>query len=608
MQPAFTLPTITSDRRTPIPNWALLQRHVVTVMSEAALLFAERYTHPDGTLRWARDAWKGMDGSDDAYESVHNFPLLFALGGDRRLLQLSHPIWEGITRQFTAYGQIHREFDAYYDWMHHGESSLFLYYLSLAGSYGQPERERATRFADFYTGDDPSAPNYDRDLRLMRSPLTGSRGPRFATTEEDWAELRGIYSQYPAPFTDIPGLRGHVADWNDPVVFAAILEKFNDRIARGDVPINLFATTLVTHAFLVTGDGRYRQWVLDYLAAWRERTAQNGGILPDNVGLSGKIGEYNGGKWWGGYYGWGWPHGGRTLLEAAAVAGMNAVLLTGDFTHLDLFRSQLDWLWAQGRASGGEWQLPFWRDECGWREYRPFEPRLPIAVWSLTQQDEDLTRVERFPSKQRSNAVRETGWGDEANAGAWQQFVTDRLPTFAEEALQSAYRHVTRRMQIIRDDPQDPGHWPPVSRLENDVHHWLNRNPVSCEGLVQTMWGAPMPIYHGGLVHAQVRYFDEAEQRSGLPEGVAALVERVDARGVVVQLVNLDPARGKSILVQGGSFGEHVLARATNLEDQSITELEARHVRVELAPAASWRARIDLRRFAHAPSYASEVL
>ena len=89
MQQASTIPTITSDRRTPIPLWALLQRHVLAAMSEAALLFAERYTHPDGALRWARDAWKGMDGSDDAYESVYNFPLLVALGGERRLLQLA---------------------------------------------------------------------------------------------------------------------------------------------------------------------------------------------------------------------------------------------------------------------------------------------------------------------------------------------------------------------------------------------------------------------------------------------------------------------------------------------------------------------------------------
>ena len=62
--------------------------------------------------------------------------------------------------------------------------------------------------------------------------------------------------------------------------------------------------------------------MLTYLSAWAERTAANKGIIPDNVGLSGHIGESMEGKWWGGYYGWRWPHGAINLLEATVVAGM----------------------------------------------------------------------------------------------------------------------------------------------------------------------------------------------------------------------------------------------------------------------------------------------
>ncbi len=596
--------TITARQAIDIPAWALLQRRLLTDMSEAALWFADRYLRPDGTLIWARTEWAGMDGSDDAYESVYNFPLLYFLGGDSRLLPLAQHAWDGITWQFTGYGQIHREFDAYYDWMHHGESYLFLYYLSMAGPYGLKERARAERFANFYTGDDPDAPNYDPALRLIRSPLTGSRGPRFVTTAEDWAELRGIYSQYSAPFTDLPGVQNYIADWTDPVVFAQILEKFNTHIARGDVPLNLLATTLVTHAFLVTGDERYRHWVLDYLAAWHERTAQNGGITPDNVGLSGQIGEYNDGKWWGGYYGWGWPHGGRTLLEATAAAGMNALLLSGGATaHLDLFRSQWDWLWAQGKEQNGEWQLPFWYDDKGWREYRPADPRLPILVWSLTQRAADRERVERILGQQDWNTVNETGWGDEGNVRAWYRFIHGNLPTFPEQVLHSGQRHLARRLAQIRSEPTDPQRWPPVSRWENDVHHWLNRNPVSCEGLVQTMLGAPMPIYHGGLLHAQLAYFDEAAARPGLPPDVAALVEQVDEQGVVVQLINLNPLRRAVVRVQGGAFGEHVITLVTDLATGVTTAVNDPALGVELAPAAGLRARLDLQRFARTPAY-----
>ena len=598
-----TLPTISSSAQASIPAWAFWQRHLLATMSEAALFFADRYTHADGSLVWARTEWQGMDGSDDAYESVYNFPLLYFLGGDAELLPLAQHIWDGITRQFTGYGQVHREFDAYYDWMHHGESSLSLYYLGLAGADSARTQARARRFADFYTGADPSAPNYDPALRLLCSPLTGSRGPRLETSAEDWAELRGIYSQYPAPFDDLPGLVETIADWTNPALFGEILQKFNARLAKGDVPINLLATTLVTHAFLATGEAGDKAWVLDYLAAWGERTIQNGGIIPDNVGLSGEVGETLEGRWWGGYYGWGWPHGGQTLLEALAVAGMNATFLTGDDSHLDLFRSQWDWMWAQGQAGDGEWLLPFWREEGGWRSYRPAHPRLPIAVWSLTQNRDDLARIERFRGQRSWDRAQETGWGDEANAAAWYRFVSGYAPDFPAQVLQATYRHSARRLEMVRNESLDPTDWPPVSRWENDVHHWLNRNPVSCEGLVQTILGAPMPIYHGGLLHAPVSYYDEEAGRPGLPAHVAALVEQVDAAGVLLHLVNLNPLRSAVLVVRAGNFGEHIFSGVTDLAGGGKRELGSAGLRVELGPAASLRAHIDVQRFARQPRY-----
>src|SRR5438876_11102090 len=106
------------------PGWALWERYLLETMSRAAKEFVARYTRPDGTLVW-RESWPGMDGSDDAYESFFNFPLLAALGGDADLDALARREWEAITRQFTAYGQVYRAFDAYYDWMDHGESDQF---------------------------------------------------------------------------------------------------------------------------------------------------------------------------------------------------------------------------------------------------------------------------------------------------------------------------------------------------------------------------------------------------------------------------------------------------------------------------------------------------
>ena len=55
----------------------------------------------------------------------------------------------------------YREFDANYDWMHHGESSIYFYYFGLADPQRQRDRARTLRFARMYMGDDPAAPNWD---------------------------------------------------------------------------------------------------------------------------------------------------------------------------------------------------------------------------------------------------------------------------------------------------------------------------------------------------------------------------------------------------------------------------------------------------------------
>src|SRR5258706_6569303 len=221
-----------------------------------------------------------------------------------------------------------------------------------------------------YPGDDPDAPNWDAARRMMRSPITGSKGPRLENSWDDWSTHRAILAAYPAPFEDIPGVSGPIADWNDDTIYAEILRLLNQRQMRGDVPLNLTATSLVTHAFLYTGDQRLRSWVLDYLEAWAERIAANGGICPDNIGPSGQIGELMGGKWWGGYYGWRWPHGFMTIIQPLTVAAMNAVLLTGDMRYLDIPRGQIDRVLERGRVVNARLPLPNRPLDAGWAKFR----------------------------------------------------------------------------------------------------------------------------------------------------------------------------------------------------------------------------------------------
>ena len=62
----------------------------------------------------------------------------------------------------------------------------------------------------------------------------------------------------------------------------------------GDHFLNVAATTLPTNAYLLTGDRKYRQWIVEYMDAWLDRMRQNGGIIPSHVDLEGRVG---GARW-----------------------------------------------------------------------------------------------------------------------------------------------------------------------------------------------------------------------------------------------------------------------------------------------------------------------
>ena len=120
---------------------------------------------------------------------------------------------------------------------------------------------------------------------MLRSPLNGSRGPRFVTTLQDWDYHRPILSGYLVPYEDTPGVDSTdplvQADWTDDEMFDRILRLANERMTRGDVPLNMSSTSLVTNAYIHTGDNKYKQWVLEYLQAWFESLEATGG--PDRV-------------------------------------------------------------------------------------------------------------------------------------------------------------------------------------------------------------------------------------------------------------------------------------------------------------------------------------
>jgi len=587
--------------RSPLPEWAVRQRALIAAMDRAVWPFVEHSTQPDGSLI-QRSEWTSMDGTDNGYEAFLSLPLFYLLGGGEHMHELARKEWDAITKQYAEYGTVEREFVAGFDWFHHSESYTYIYYLGMADPTHAVDRRRALRYAAMYTGDDARAENWDGKRRMLRSPLNGSCGPRFVTTLADWDYHRPILAQYLAPYEDMEGLDANdpfvKADWTDDAVFARVLEQINARMTRGDVPLNLSATSLVTNAYLYTGEEKYKRWVLDYLTAWMERRDQNNGIVPDNIGPNGTIGELIDGKWWGGYYGWRWPHGARNIIEGTYVAGSCAALMTGDMSWLDLCRSQLDMLWGLRREEDGVLKVPARHGDGGWFDYREPNPLYYIHLHYLSQSAEDEARLRTVFPKRENFAGFPTDWGA-AKAGicppsAWYAFIEGLYPDYPCAAIESTEHSVGHSLERLAADDSDPE--------TRHCYHFQNLNPVLPEALVQMAMGTPAALYNGGLLQAHLRYFDPEKKRPGLPEHVAALVEDVAADSARVTLVNTDPVAGHAVIVQAGAFGEHSFERAA-IEGGEVIDINGRWLRVELGPSAQAKLQLNMRRFAHQPSY-----
>jgi hypothetical protein len=622
--PAPDLPSFAANGQVPAPRWALLEREIVTALNAAAPEFLARYTRADGSLIW-RDEWPGMDGSDDPYEAFMYLALFYSIGGDEAVYEAARKMWDAITWQWTQYGQIDREFDGYYDWMHHGESNLFHYFFGLTKPDSLVDRQRADRFARMYTGEDPLAPNYDKELGIIRAAQSGSKGPRMVVTAEDLGTHRGVLDGYHPPFEDLSGVSfpSATTPWFDDDVFAEIIVKMNERTTRGDVPLNLNATGQMTHAFMYSADEGLRQWVTDYLARWSERADANGGILPDNVGLSGEVGEYLDGKWWGGHYGWRWPHGFMTIIEPTVNACINAMMLTGDPSHLRLARQQLDANFALGREEGGDWMVPHKHFDAGWTDYRPAHPFHAIHLWARSLADEDRERVERIPrrfdwSEVKVPRIPLAAKHYNVNTLAWYEYITGANPAYPEQALEANIELIEQQLTRLRSDDGDPLGFPTMSHITGypdtldllidgyAIHIWQEFNPVYFESLVQLMWGAPMHISHGGLQHSTVRYYDGVNRRPGLPDSVGALVHRIEPELVELELVNLDLTASRTVIVQAGSFGEHRFGVASEgAVGGGVSEVTVggRWLEVVLAPGAGTRLTITMERYVNEPSY-----
>jgi hypothetical protein len=600
------------------PAWALLERELLRYNSVAVELFAQKYLDERGYLLHT-PRWGTLDGPDDAIETFWNWTLLHALGGSDAVLDLFKRAQEGHWKQYgeirtkltdlAANGAYSREFITQSDWFHTAEGMRAFLLQGLSNPNNEMYRQRIQRFAAMYMGEDPDAPNYDPGNKVIRSIWNGSKGPmlRRATTY-DWVgdPVPGKFHllHNPAGRAKMLDLRAHYEK------MLAHCAEYLDSV--GDNSLNLASTILGLNAYMLTGDEKYRDWVLDYVGAWKQRGELTGGNIPSNVGRDGKPGgEYNG-QWWKGTYGWNFTifdgelgaiaH--RNYFTAGSWPGFsNALLLSGDQSFVQVLRRQMDNIYARKRVENGKTLLPqMYGDPRGYKyngapEWYHYTGQLhtdrlmEIYLWSMDRKD-----LERMPVADAFDPASESGGGYvEADRGApWLGFLEGKLPDFPEKALQADLARLRRKMEMIRTDATTAD-----SRLAD---YLLDLNPATTNGLVNLALGGYFSRGRIWVLHSRFRYFDPVKRRAGLPDDVAALVDTMTADSATVTLVNLNPVEAREIVVQGGAYGEHRFEAVT--ADGKTTRFGSPMFRVRLEPGAGSRIECRMTRYANRPTFA----
>jgi hypothetical protein len=571
----------------PAPEWARLQRELLDAHTEACETFHAKYFDERNHLL-CFPRWGTNDGPDDAIEHVNDWPLVHALGGSDRILELYRAVYEGHVEQYSALrtkdvpmgrqGMYQREFPPQMDWQHISEGLSVFNLMGLSTPNDAKLIERTRRFAGFYDGSDATTPNYDRQHRVIRSMFNGSLGPLLRpTTALDWAG---------DPF-DASRFKLEHGERNFEE-FLAHFQEYTDTVC--DSPLNLQSTTLSLNAYLLTGEKRWRDWLLSYVDAWVERAAANDDILPSKVGLDGRIGGNS--QWYDGVYGWAFsplvPQTGkredRNRVPRAIVAFMNAALLTGADRYIDVWRRQNAAINSHATEIDGKLSTPRMCGPKGWYSYAPGPYRLNgFEIWYVSMRAEDRALA-----------------GDHA----WVDYLEGRNADYPVKALRASLERLRSRVALVKADQSTA-----ETRLADNA---LEHNPASVASLLQLTqgalhiarppWSPTSPNQGGAPLHARLRYFDSARKRAGLPEDVAALVDSMTANRTAVTLVNLHRDRERVVTIQGGAYGEHTI---TSVDDgQKVQTVDGKSFEVRLAPGCGTRLTLAMRRYSRKPTLA----
>ena len=457
------------------PAWALKERNLISLMEEAAPMLLEKYAEPGGALYFADDL-------DDLYERIYNWGLFYAMGANERLLEMALLCWNASTRissdeivhrehpRFSQ--QVHRE---YYnlaspgaaEWHHLGEGNMAFYDFGVASPTISENVRRAKQFAAIHIGEDPQAPNYDSQYKIFRSPIQTSRGPCFQADLQhlkDW--MAGRIGEDPSKAmgmrsTLYPVVKELEANWYEhPQRRDEICRLFEQIVLNGDVAHSLGATALMTNAYLYTGDEKYKRWVLEYTEAWMDRIKANDGIIPDNVGPTGKIGEHRQGQWWGGLYGWHSYWAGDIMFNSIIVGAECALLLTGDFGYLELLRSQIKVLLDNAiTRDDGQLLVPTRYGPDGWEAYKPMRMKDLAHLYHASMDPQDYELITRVRAGDVERDWNHVMFEAEKNNGNTEhgrfQYYDGKNPDWPQKILDVEYEGALAMFEVTRNDTRD---------------------------------------------------------------------------------------------------------------------------------------------------------
>src|SRR5262249_4035876 len=152
--------------------------------------------------------------------------------------------------------------------------------------------------------------------------------------------------------------------------------------------------------------------------------------------------------------------------------------------------------------------------------------------------------------------------------------------------LRADFARIRRKVAAMRRDPTTPD-----TRLADDP---MAYNPATVGSLVRLMLGGLPPKHQGEVLQARLRYFDPVRRRPGLPADVAALVDSLKDHSTSLVLVNLNQTEPRTVIVQGGAYGEHFCEQVAT--EERTTAVRKPSFQVSMAPGCGGRLTITMTR------------